>query len=152
MIKTIAQIVPLIQFKFTFCIVTSNVANNFEVLTIKFGVHVNKAVCSLTRWLICVNVFNVFREVFNVSEKLGWRTHDTSLGFVRVSLCSDWLVDDRCLIWALSLLNVFASLQIIAVVITLWYGITAHDDSWGGLCRREAELRIWMVSSDSGHI
>lgn len=69
MIKNIAQIVRLIQFKFTFCKVTSNVANNFKVLTIKFGVHVNKAVCSLTRWLICVNVFNVFSKVREVGLK-----------------------------------------------------------------------------------
>lgn len=32
-----------------------------------------------------------------------------------VSLCSDWLFDDRCLIWVVSLLNVFASSKIIAV-------------------------------------
>lgn len=69
LIETIAQIVPLIQFKFTFCQVTSNVANNFEVLTIKFGVHVNKAVCSLTRWLICLNFVNVFSKVREVGLK-----------------------------------------------------------------------------------
>lgn len=48
MIKTIAQIVPLIEFKFTLCKVTSNVAKSFEVLTIKLGLLVSKAVCSST--------------------------------------------------------------------------------------------------------
>lgn len=133
MIKTIAQIVPLIEFKFTLCKVASNVANSFEVLTTKFGGHVREAICCSTRHLFCVN-----KHVFNMFSKV----RETGLKdkIQHVSLCSDWLFDDRC--WTClppHILLLLLSAQLCA-------------DSWGGLCCREAELRIWMVSSDSGHI
>lgn len=62
MIKTIAQIVLLIEFKFTLGKVASNVANSSEVLMIKFGV----CVCVLVKPVAAHS-----KRVFNMSSKVG---------------------------------------------------------------------------------
>lgn len=111
MIKTIAQIVPLIEFKFTLGKVASNVANSFEVLMINDDDSV--CVCVCVGKAGCCSQQTRFQHVFQRGRSWGGgQSHKLQ----HVSLSSDWLSDDGCLIWAGSLPSALASSQVITVV------------------------------------